>query len=217
MAFIYKITNDINQKVYIGMTERTIEERFKEHCREYKQRRCEKRPLYSAMKKYGPEHFHVELVEETNSPEEREQYWIKFYGSYGDGYNATIGGDGKSHIDNNEIEKMLEAYNRLGTVVAVRQETGHDVGCISRFLKQAGIQVATAQEINKERYSKQVAQCDKKTHERLKTFNSLADAARYLQEKQISTSKDTYGIASHIGHVCKGQRNTAYGFYWEFI
>lgn len=217
MAFIYKITNDINQKVYIGMTERTIEERFKEHCREYKQRRCEKRPLYSAMKKYGPEHFHVELVEETNSPEEREQYWIKYYNSYKEGYNATIGGDGKSHIDNNEIEKMLEAYNRLGTVVAVRQETGHDVGCISRFLKQAGIQVATAQEINKERYSKQVAQCDKKTHERLKTFNSLADAARYLQEKQISTSKDTYGIASHIGHVCKGQRSSAYGFYWEFI
>ena len=217
MAFIYKITNDINQKVYIGMTERTIEERFKEHCREYKQRRCEKRPLYSAMKKYGPEHFHVELVEETNSPEEREQYWIKYYNSYKEGYNATIGGDGKSHIDNNEIEKMLEAYNRLGTVVAVRQETGHDVGCISRFLKQAGIQVATAQEINKERYSKQVAQCDKKTHEQLKTFNSLADAARYLQEKQISTSKATYGIASHIGHVCKKQRSSAYGFYWEFI
>ena len=217
MAFIYKITNDINQKVYIGMTERTIEERFKEHCREYKQRRCEKRPLYSAMKKYGPEHFHVELVEETNSPEEREQYWIKYYNSYKEGYNATIGGDGKSHIDNNEIEKMLEAYNRLGTVVAVRQETGHDVGCISRFLKQAGIQVTTAQEINKERYSKQVAQCDKKTHEQLKTFNSLADAARYLQEKQISASKDTYGIASHIGHVCKKQRSSAYGFYWEFI
>lgn len=77
--------------------------------------------------------------------------------------------------------------------------------------------MTTAQEINKERYSKQVAQCDKKTHEQLKTFNSLADAARYLQEKQISTSKDTNGIASHIGHVCKGQRNTAYGFYWEFI
>ena len=89
MAFIYKITNDINQKVYIGMTERTIEERFKEHCREYKQRRCEKRPLYSAMKKYGPEHFHVELVEETNSPEEREQYWIKYYNSTEIGYNET--------------------------------------------------------------------------------------------------------------------------------
>lgn len=57
MAFIYKITNDINQKIYIGMTERTIKERFKEHCQEYKRERAEKRPLYSAMKKYGIEHF----------------------------------------------------------------------------------------------------------------------------------------------------------------
>lgn len=51
MAFIYKITNDINQKVYIGKTEREVEERFKEHCRAYRQERYEKRPLYAAMKK----------------------------------------------------------------------------------------------------------------------------------------------------------------------
>ena len=31
MAYIYQITNDINGKIYIGKTERTIEERFKEH------------------------------------------------------------------------------------------------------------------------------------------------------------------------------------------
>ena len=117
------------------MTERSIEERFKEHCRAYKQEKCEKRPLYSAMKKYGPEHFHVELVEETDNPEEREQYWIEFYNSYKEGYNATLGGDGRSHINQDEIEKILEAYNRLGTVVAVKQETGHDVSCISRLLK----------------------------------------------------------------------------------
>lgn len=102
------------------MTERSIEERFKEHCRAYRQERYEKRPLYFAMKKYGPKHFHVELVEETDNPEEREQYWIKFYNSYKEGYNATLGGDGKSYISKDEIEKILEAYNRFGTIVAVR-------------------------------------------------------------------------------------------------
>ena len=215
MAFIYKITNDINQKIYIGKTEKAIEKRFKEHCRDYKRKQCEKRPLYAAMKKYGTEHFHVELVEETDNPEEREQYWIKFYNSYGStGYNATMGGDGKKYID---VNKLIEAYNRLGTIRAVSEETGHSNYHIGILLKQAGIQVATAQELNKEKCSKKVAQCDKKTHEQLKTFNSLADAARYLQEKQISTSKDTHGIASHIGHVCKKQRSSAYGFYWEFI
>ena len=215
MAFIYKITNDINQKVYIGKTEQTIEERFKEHCQEYKRERCEKRPLYAAMKKYGAEHFHVELVEETDNPEEREQYWIKFYNSYGStGYNATMGGDGKKYID---VNKLIEAYERLGTIVAVSQETGHDEGHISKLLRQTGIQIINDHKKAKEKYGKQVAQCDKKTHEQLKTFNSLADAAAYLQEKQISTSKDTHGIAAHIGHVCRKQRSSAYGLYWEFI
>lgn len=85
------------------------------------------------MKKYGPEHFHVELVEETDNPEEREQYWIKFYNSYGStGYNATMGGDGKKYID---VNKLIEAYSRLGTVRAVSKETGHDEGHISKLLR----------------------------------------------------------------------------------
>lgn len=89
------------------------------------------------MKKYGPEHFHVELVEETDNPEEREQYWIKFYNSYGStGYNATMGGDGKKYID---VNKLIEAYSRLGTIVAVSQETGHSSYYIGRLLKQMGI------------------------------------------------------------------------------
>ena len=34
MAYIYKITNDVNGKIYIGKTYNSIEKRFKEHCRE---------------------------------------------------------------------------------------------------------------------------------------------------------------------------------------
>lgn len=50
MAFIYKITNKINGKIYIGKTLKTIEGRWKEHLKDYKRPRFEKRPLYSAMK-----------------------------------------------------------------------------------------------------------------------------------------------------------------------
>ena len=77
MAYIYQITNDINNKIYIGKTEFSIEKRFKEHCHDAFQKHCEKRPLYSAIRKYGIEHFHIELLEETEIPEEREIYWIK--------------------------------------------------------------------------------------------------------------------------------------------
>ena len=74
MAFIYKITNDINDKIYVGKTEFSIEKRFAEHCKDAFKRTEEHRPLYNAMRKYGIEHFHAELIEETNSPEEREIY-----------------------------------------------------------------------------------------------------------------------------------------------
>lgn len=99
MGLIYKITNDINGKIYIGKTEFSLEKRFKEHCQDAFRERCEKRPLYAAMRKYGIEHFHIELIEETNIPEEREKYWIDYYNTYKYGYNATIGGDGSCLYD----------------------------------------------------------------------------------------------------------------------
>lgn len=43
MAYIYKITNNINGKIYIGKTEFSVEKRFKEHCQDSKKERCEKR------------------------------------------------------------------------------------------------------------------------------------------------------------------------------
>ena len=99
MPYIYKITNNLNGKIYIGKTNFTIEKRWKEHCQDYQKDCLNKRPLYSAMKKYGIENFFIEEVERLETPqqaEEREKYWIEYYGSFKYGYNATKGGDGKS-------------------------------------------------------------------------------------------------------------------------
>lgn len=61
MSFIYKITNQINGKSYIGKTNlASIQERFKEHIHDSKRVHMEKRPLYSAMNKYGSENFKIE-------------------------------------------------------------------------------------------------------------------------------------------------------------
>lgn len=69
MGYIYKITNDINDKVYVGKTLlSSIEERFQEHIKDSKRRKKECRPLYSAMNKYGSDKFHIELIGEY--PEE---------------------------------------------------------------------------------------------------------------------------------------------------
>ena len=62
MAYIYCITNIINSKRYIGKTTLTVQERFKQHCKDSQKERCDKRPLYDAMNKYGIENFIVEYI-----------------------------------------------------------------------------------------------------------------------------------------------------------
>ena len=83
MGFIYKITNNLNQKVYIGLTTKTIEQRWKEHLSVVNKHK-EKRPLYNAINKYGVENFSISIVEEVDDEflGEREKYWINQYNSY---------------------------------------------------------------------------------------------------------------------------------------
>ena len=49
-------------------------------------------------------------IEETDNPEEREKYWIEYYGSFKNGYNATVGGDGKPYID---YDLVVATYREL--------------------------------------------------------------------------------------------------------
>ena len=136
MAYIYMITNDINGKIYIGKTEFSIEKRFKEHCADALRERNEKRPLYSAMRKYGIEHFHIELIEETDNPEEREVYWIEQKRSFKNGYNATLGGDGKRYCD---YDLIYSLYKEGLNIKEVAKILNYSMDTCSRVLNQYGI------------------------------------------------------------------------------
>lgn len=57
--FIYKITNNLNNKIYIGQTSRTIAERFLEHINAANKGTLNTH-LCRAMRKYGVENFKVE-------------------------------------------------------------------------------------------------------------------------------------------------------------
>lgn len=86
-GYIYKITNDINDKVYIGETTRSIETRFSEHC--FDNRSTSK--IHKAIAEYGWQHFKIEEIEQVPISKlyEREAYWVKYYNSFYEGYNGT--------------------------------------------------------------------------------------------------------------------------------
>lgn len=87
-GYIYKTTNLINKKIYIGQHARA------KFTKKYKGSGT---LIQAAMLKYGRENFIVELIERCSSQEqldEREQYWIKKFDSRNPlvGYNQSYGG-----------------------------------------------------------------------------------------------------------------------------
>ena len=208
MAYIYQITNDINGKVYIGKTERTVEERFKEHCKDAYRREYEKRPLYAAIRKYGVEHFHVETLEETNSPEEREIYWIEAKRSFKNGYNATLGGDGKHYID---YDLVLAMYAELKNQKEVARRMNISDDIVHNVLTNYRVDILDNASAAALATGKVINQYDLQDNY-IQSFPSAKAAAESLN-KITATSN---GASSHISDVCRGKRKTAYGYKWKF-
>ncbi len=103
MHYIYKYTNKINGKVYIGQTN-NLQKRFNGHKSEAFNPKSKgyNLPFHCAIRKYGIKNFIYEVLEEIEDGEsqdfinDREIFFIDFYHSLTteNGYNLTVGGDG---------------------------------------------------------------------------------------------------------------------------
>ena len=208
---IYKIWNDVNNKVYIGKTLDTIENRFNLHKKDSIRKRMEKRPLYNAMNKYGTESFHIELIEECELEDLslREIYWIEQYDSYKKGYNATRGGDGKVLYD---YQLIAELYQQGLNGTQISQKLKCDERVVRNALRNAGLD--TYQNMIAQ-YGNAVGMYDKETDVLLQTFPSQIDAGRWLQKNNKTVEKRAESISARIGQVCNGKRKTAYGYKWK--
>ena len=117
MIGIYKITNKLNNKAYIGQSS-DIERRFKEHQTKGESSRI---PLDIAIQKYGKENFLYEVLEECEIEQlnEKESYWITTLETHLKGYNCNIGGEqssigesnGRAKLTAEDVKQIRIAYN----------------------------------------------------------------------------------------------------------
>lgn len=210
MIGIYKITNTLNNKCYIGQSV-DIERRWRHHKETMNNPHIEayNKELYKDMRSFGLDNFLFEVLEECFLEElnDKEKYWIRYYNSYEKGYNLTRGGNGLLKYD---YDKIKELWDQGLTTEKISKETNISYNYVTTILGVLGI---TAKEKLKRnntpndshsRYSKKVYQKDLLTHEIINIFDSVSSAANFLEVCRAS-----------FREALKNHNNEYRGFYWE--
>lgn len=213
-CYIYKITNTVNQKMYIGLTTTSIETRWKYHKKSAKK---PKAPLYYAMRKYGIDKFTIEIIEECIllNVQNREKYWIKYYDTFLNkekGYNQSPGGELSLITLQDELE-IIKAYKEYGTIQKVSNILNVDVGRIRKILLKNGVRIKSAQEHNKDK-GFNVYQYDE-NHNLINIFESVYEAGQWLLDNNLSNAKNRKNACETIRIALASENNKAKGYYWE--
>ena len=115
MSVIYKITNTLNQKFYIGFTsQKNPKCRFNQHLSTARSKKKNNQPIIKAIRKYGEENFSFEIIlegEEIFLLNVEEPRLIK---ELNPEYNATFGGEGTLGYKHTKEIKMKCALSMLG-------------------------------------------------------------------------------------------------------
>ena len=172
---IYKITNNINNKSYIGKTYRPINTRWNEHIRSSKY--YKNRPLYKAINKYGPDNFSIESLGEYSEDilEAQEIEYISFYNTFKSGYNATEGGDSGRYLNISD-KTILDYFEELKNIAEVSRVLKIDYGTVRKVLKSYNVNTNTVEKVIF-------------VEELNKTFNSITECANFLINNNYTKNK----------------------------
>lgn len=113
---IYKITNVINNKIYIGQSI-DPNRRFISHCsRAYND--SDNSPIHAAIKKYGKNNFILSIIEWTDDYNNREKYWIQKLNSLSPyGYNVAKGGEEPPHKYGEQHHKSIITEKEVDIII----------------------------------------------------------------------------------------------------
>lgn len=152
---VYKITNIINGKMYIGQTINSLEDRWLRHRNDALSNRLDTH-FARAIRKYGVDNFKVEIIDTAQSQDEltdKERYWIKYYNSIQKGYNETDASykSGGNTYKNKTAEEMIIIKEKISkTKIGDKNPNTRKVKCFN---------VETGEELH---------------------FNTIADVQRYF-------------------------------------
>lgn len=207
MIGIYKITNTINGKVYIGQSVDINKRLIRHRCNGIKNRHyTPESHLYRAMHKYGIDKFQFEVLEECPESElnRLEMYYIKAYNSTDSefGYNVTYGGEGGTKVDR---ERIVELWNDGLTISAISRKCNCVRNTVKGILSEYGIEykdIARKRWVNQK--SRKVSQYAL-DGEFIKTWNSAREVERELGFDHSGISNCCNYIYSQYG-----------GFKWRY-
>lgn len=228
-GYIYKITNLINEKVYIGQTTTTIDHRWGQH----KTYRNKRNHLYSALDKYGIDNFKIEEISHyTRNTKEKliqilnkkEIYYIAKYNSINPdfGYNISIGGN--SNIGTC-MAFAVDAYNLNGELIRSYESTtdaANDLKiCITEVQKCCKGKALVVAKKYVFRYKGEPFDKYDLYHYKRSTFvyqfdlngNFIKRYDNYTQAALAVTGNRDSHVA--IKNSAIGENRTAYNYYWS--
>ena len=203
MGFIYKITNKLDGKLYVGKTCTTISNRWSHHLNDYTKKDWH---LYRAMRKYGVENFTIEPIEEC--PDEllncREIYWIDKLDTFNTGYNETRGGEGRIQISR---EQVIDLWNQGLSVKAIAENLDVWYSSIIDILKQMNLY-----DQNEVNIRKQIEIANSQSNFCVLQYSEKGELiGRYNSVHEASIKTDTKAAAIRAAIY---QRVGANGYFW---
>lgn len=203
MIGIYKITNLLNGKCYIGQSI-DIEKRWVEHKSIYNHPRCSNYHIYKAFRKYGIENFSFSVIEECEQSllNDREKFWIQHYNSFEHGYNMTIGGDGAELINRSDVYSL---WDKGLTVADIAKQVDCSPVTVSNIIRCY------------DKYDKAESMRRGKLWHRKPVVQYGLDGVRICEFNSISSASDATGVSSDgISACCNKRLKSAGGYMWSF-